>query len=171
MRWLVLILLMLAIGPLWSKTVYYWVDENGLDSYSDQWVPGAQRLGTANRGEATEGRDEAPESAGPFSGPYETFEIAQPEPEAVIIDSQEGVGVSLLVIPSLATDDRIQVVLNGASVGDGQRDTQFSLRGLSVGTHEFSAQILDPDGAVIARTGTQSVHIRPSSSPSEPNRP
>lgn len=161
MRWLI-ILVVLFHASVTVAEVYRWIDDRGRVTYSDQPVPGAQRIAApapapADAVAGPAGADTA------YSGPYEAFEILAPEHETVASNADLRLNVGLLLVPGLMPEHRIQIFLDGAALGDGQDNTQFSLRGLSPGTHQLQARVVDAAGAVVAATSTNRFHLRPSS--------
>lgn len=161
MRWIPVVVMFLC-APAATAEVYSWIDEQGRVIYSDKPVPGAKRIEKRGLGKAgaepnaPDGRERG------YTGPYQAFDILKPEQGAISTEMGSRLEVSLLVVPGLLPEHQIEVVLDGAPLGEGERNTQFLLQGMSVGTHQLQARVVDADGGVVATTNTIDFHFRPS---------
>ncbi len=162
------ILLLIFAVETFGGEIYRWVDEEGLVTYSDRQVPGAQSVQSAPSRSASRSDDlaagqSAGSSPGPGPGPYETFEIAAPADNAVVTSAEGRLDIGLLLIPGLDPGHQIEFVVDGSPIEGVQGRTQLSLRGLPAGTHRLQARILDEAGAAVATTDPKTVHVRPPS--------
>jgi hypothetical protein len=149
--WIVLAALATFAGQ--AAVVYKWTDSNGLVHYSDQPVPGAEKIFTASssaaggaasatRSAASAGTSTAKKNAAPGLA-YNQFSITAPAPDQTFF-GDDVVSVHLALEPSLKPDQTITWHLNGKQI-DGQEptSTQFSLQHLDRGTYVISATITD----------------------------
>lgn len=131
--------------------VYKWTDSNGLVHYSDQPVPGAEKMvtnGGSLNGMASVSSAGTPAAAGAqkpaVSGiSYSRFAITSPTPDQVFF-GDETIGVHLALEPDLMPGQSITWHLNGKELEDqGTAATQFTLPHLGRGTYVIAATITD----------------------------
>lgn len=169
-----LLFLALVPGTALHAEIYRWVDADGQVHFSDRRMQGAERTGiptaatrAPNPPAATP--PEADEAA--FLGPYTAFEIVAPGANETLTQDKSDLAVSLILDPPLLEGHRVEAVLNGVAVPLANAATQFRLSGASFGSHRLQVQIRDADGDLIARTALQSVHLRQTQAPQEPQEP
>jgi hypothetical protein len=135
-----------------AAVVYKWTDSDGVIHYSDQPVPGAEKIFTA--GSPTPGGSvpsaRAANSAG--SAPkknvapglnYNQFAITSPLPDQTFF-GDDVVSVHLALDPPLKPNQTITWHLNGKQLEDlGPTATQFALPRLDRGTYALAATITD----------------------------
>jgi hypothetical protein len=156
---LTLLLTLLAVAA--HAGVYRWVDAQGRVQFSDRPMAGAEPVPLpAARVEPAPEAAAAPQAGSGDTGPYTTFEVVTPEPNATLRDAEGKVQISLLLEPSLAEGHRLRVLVNGQSPeGDGQ-GTQMVIQGLSFGSHRLQAEVLDELGVPVAYTAPVDFHLR-----------
>lgn len=162
-RFLCLLLLLFPLfGTTTSAQVYSWVDESGRTHYSDRPAPGANAL-TTNRVSKPSTADEtdAMQSGEAVKGPYTSFEIVSPEPDQTLRQTTDKLPFSLILAPQLMAGHQIELVLDGSPIlVDASMGYQFSLSGVSYGSHIAVAQIRGPEGQLISRTAPINFHLR-----------
>jgi hypothetical protein len=133
-----------------AAVVYKWTDADGLVHYSDQPVPGAQKIYTATSttATATAAGTAAPDANGAGSPKaasalgYTQFSITSPTPEQTYF-GDEVVGVHLALEPELKADQTITWHLNGKQLEQSPTSTEFGLPHLDRGTYIIAATITD----------------------------
>ena len=134
-----------------AAVVYKWTDRDGVVHYSDQPVPGAEKIytSTSSAGTASPARATpdipAPgvQRAGPVLG-YTDFSIVSPQPDQTFF-GDEVVTVSLSLSPELKQNHILTWHLNGRELEDqGSNATQFKLPHLDRNTYVLTAIITDP---------------------------
>jgi hypothetical protein len=149
--WIVLASLAAFAGH--AAVVYKWTDADGVVHYSDQSVPGAQKIYTATSTTASTPAAApagptapdshgagAPKAAAPLG--YTQFSITSPAPDQTFF-GDEVVGVHLTLQPDLKPDQVITWHLNGKQLEEGPTSTQFGLPRLDRGTYILAATITD----------------------------
>jgi hypothetical protein len=133
--------------------IYKWTDADGVVHYSDQAVPGAEKIvtssGSSNGIGGGTGPSHAP-SAGATAGKkatsrleYAAFSIESPTREQVFF-GEEIIPVRLRLDPDLKPNQAISWYLNGSLLGDQPPTAHsFTLQSLSRGTYQLSASITD----------------------------
>ena len=162
------------LAPLAGRTavIYKWTDATGVVHYSDQPVPGAQKIYTAaspgtatsaragaTNGEPTYGEPTGGQREAPGFG-YTQFAIASPAPEQSYF-GDEAVTVSLALNPGLKSNHAITWRLNGKPIDDqGPATTQFNLPRLDRGTYAIAATITDQQSGESQSTDSVTFFVR-----------
>jgi hypothetical protein len=149
-----------------AAVVYKWVDADGVVHFSDQPVPGAEKIFTS--GGSTRGilSQPAPSSVGldrpkPPSKVIQHVAITSPAPGQTFTGGQQ-VSASLSAEPALAPNQTVTWTLNGAPVGEDSNATELSLPDLARGTYTLGATVSDPSGQSISADPVTFNVMRPS---------
>ena len=127
-----------------AATVYKWIDADGVVHFSDQPVPGAEKVTTT--GGSTRGilsqpmPTTAPEK--PRPRPVQHVSISSPAPDQTFTGGEQ-VSASLSVEPALTPSQTVAWTLNGAPVGQESNATQIALPDLARGTYTIAATVSD----------------------------
>lgn len=159
----VLLGLLVAAGVF--ADVYTWTDESGVVHYSDRQNPGAKRVilpesTTSTRPAAT--RRSAPTSVAdadrppPFS--YESVEIASPTAEETLWNIGGTLGVSVALLPSLRSGDKVRVFFDGTP--QEVAGTSFQLQEVHRGVHNLQVEILDAAGNLMIRSQPSRFYVQ-----------
>jgi len=140
---------LVAAGTADAAVIYKWTDADGVVHYSDQAVPGAEKIVTSsNSSNGIGGAAHAP-SAGaskqntPSRLEYAAFAIESPAKEQVFF-GDEIIPVRLRLDPDLKLNQAITWFLNGSPLSDQEPTSRtFTLQSLSRGTYQLSATITD----------------------------
>ena len=151
--WLCLMLLVFT-GSAAADKIYKWTDDQGNVQYSDQPRPGAQEMEIS-----TEPAGITPVPAGaPRAGrpseanqPYQSLIIAAPENGAELGDPEGRVNVSVVVAPSLQTDQghTILLLLDGRPLQPAYAAGDIVLENVERGEHTMQAQVVDGSGTAL----------------------
>ncbi len=147
--WVVFGLLAASLTPLTGRAtvVYKWTDADGVVHFSDQPVPGAEKIVTS--GGTTRGilTDTAP--AEPADKPKRTeslaatrFAISSPAQQQTFSGDQPVI-VHLAMEPELKAGQTITWTLNGATLANQPDPTQFTLTDLGRGSYTLEASLID----------------------------
>ncbi|MDX2316558.1 MAG: DUF4124 domain-containing protein [Gammaproteobacteria bacterium] len=101
---------------------------------------------------------------------YSEFRITSPGDNTSFWDTAGNVNVDLLLKPSLQSGDKIDLQLDGRSVGGG-RSTAITLAEVDRGTHSLQAMVKNSDGKVVARSNSVTFTIQRGSQMSPQRRP
>jgi hypothetical protein len=129
-----------------AAVVYKWTDADGVVHYSDQSVPGAEKIYTAGGSSAS--ASGAPAASSSPAGAkkeaaglgYATFAIISPTPEQTFF-GDEVVAVNLSLEPGLKPEQTITWHLNGKELED--TSSHFALPRLDRGAYVIAATITD----------------------------
>jgi hypothetical protein len=153
-------LLIGASGMLQAAVVYKWTDASGVVHYSDQPVPGAEKITTQSTLQIVPAQPPGAQSKAPPAAPkkaavklaYEDFAIESPTADQTFFSAP--VTVRLRLRPALDPNHMVSLQVNGATVADLPTDsTSFSLS-LPRGAYSIVATITD-------RTSTESMSTDP----------
>ncbi len=154
-----------------AATVYKWTDSNGVVHYSDQAVPGAERIIT--QGGASTSHSAPPPAASskavrsrpgksePTSSPldYSEFEIDSPQPDQTF--SETLVSVRVRLEPALKPGHLISLYLNGKLVeNQSPQSTQFTLSNLARGAYTLAATVMDASSGESKSTSPVNFNVR-----------
>jgi hypothetical protein len=166
--WIVLASLAAFAGQ--AAVVYRWTDSDGVVHYSDQPVPGAEKISTAGSpapgGSATSARSVNPTgSAVPRQNAapglhYDQFAITSPLPEQTFF-GDDVISAQLALDPAIGPNQTITWHLNGKQLEDqGPTTTQFTLPHLDRGTYAIAATITDQTTGESVSTGSVTFFVR-----------
>jgi len=131
-----------------AAVVYKWTDSDGVVHYSDQPVPGAEKIVTSGGGTRgilsqpmpSTGSGASPEKPKPHPAQHVT--ISSPAPDQTFTGG-EPVSASLSAEPALTPSQTVSWTLNGAHVGQDSNETQLTLPDLARGTYTLAATVSD----------------------------
>jgi hypothetical protein len=166
-----IVLATLAAFASQAAVVYKWTDANGVIHYSDQPVPGAEKIvtstslsgGTASPAHAAASGTAPGAAPKKNAGPglnYTQFAITSPLPDQTFF-GDDVVSVHLSLDPALKPNQTITWHLNGKQLADqGPDTTQFTLGNLSRGTYAIAATITDQQTGESQSTDSVSFFVR-----------
>ena len=133
-----------------AAVIYKWTDADGVVHYSDQAVPGAEKIVTSSSSSnGIGGGAHAPSVATPGKKAptsrleYTAFAIESPTREQVFF-GDELIPVRLRLDPDLKLNQTIGWYLNGSPLTDQPPTSHsFTLQSLSRGTYQISATLTD----------------------------
>ena len=150
--WLLFGLVSVLSAPplLRAAVVYKWTDADGVVHFSDQPVPGAEKIitdGTGTRGILNQSAPAVPSAQpkAPTALSTTQFSIDSPTPDQTFSGS-ESMMASATVDPPIQPNGPISISwsLNGSPLSDGDGSTRFSLpQDLGRGTYTLSATLTD----------------------------
>ncbi len=129
-----------------AAVVYKWTDSDGVVHYSDQPVPGAQKIFTASNATIGSSSSESPPesrtSAAQNQAPlgYTQFSITTPAPDQTFF-GDDVVSVHLTLEPGLKPNQSITWHLNGKQLDE--QGMQFALPHMDRGTYIIAATVTD----------------------------
>ena len=167
--WIVLASLAAFAGQ--AAVVYKWTDSDGVIHFSDQPVPGAEKIHTGSGTEAappvrsradvqaSSAQNQASDQMAPGLD-YTEFSIASPAPDQTFF-GDEVIAVSLTLNPPLKQNHFLNWHLNGKQLDDqGPNPTQFTLPRLDRGTYTLAATITDPQSGESRSTDSLTFFVR-----------
>jgi hypothetical protein len=159
MKPLILIVgLVLIVGSAQAEKVYKVIQPDGTVEYTD--APPADEPAKEIRVEPINTIEAPAPSAGSSGQPtdsaqagYSEVRITSPANDVSIRDNAGNVNVDVSLEPALRSGDKIDLLLDGQSVGGGKK-TAITLTDMERGTHSLQALVKDASGKVVARSNT-----------------
>ena len=150
-----------------AAVIYKWTDSDGVVHYSDQPVPGAEKISTGggNTAESIPPGQNANSSSSdaqkqPGALDYSEFSLASPSPEQSFF-GDEPINASLALNPGLKAGQIVTWHLNGAEIGDqGTAATAITLPHLDRGTYAIAATVTDPATGQSRSTDNVTFYVR-----------
>ena len=134
-----------------AAVVYKWTDSDGVIHFSDQPVPGAEKISTGgiNTAAPVPAGANAPatdtdteKKTGPLD--YAEFSVTSPSPNQTFFNDQV-ISANLALSPSLKAGQIVTWRLNGTEVADQESTaTAITLPHLDRGTYAIAATVTDP---------------------------
>ena len=150
-----------------AAVVYRWTDQDGVVHYSDQAVPGAEKIVTSSTSaNGIGGATRRNSSTGPLSNTmstgldYTVFAIDSPAPEQVFFND-DIVPVRLHVEPGLKPNQTVTWQLNGRTL-DKESPTALSitLQSLARGAYTVAATVTDTQSGQSKTTEGVTFYVR-----------
>lgn len=158
--WLYTVLLSFAlmIAPLHAQ-IYKWTDSDGNVHFSDKPHPGAEEV-TLPEIQTFSSPTPSP-STSPTVAEAEdavqdnyTVDIVMPKDQETIRNNQGYVVVNVQISPELKKNDKVQLIFDGAPLGDPLPTTVFALRDIKRGSHTLKAELISAQGKVVDNSET-----------------
>lgn len=154
----------LAACAAGAAVVYKWVDADGVTHYSDQAVPGAEKITTSSSGKSGTvvplpgSAAQAVKKAAALE--FTQFAITSPAADQTFF-GDEVVAVNLALAPGLKPNQIIIWHLNGKELTDQPPDaTTFVLPRLDRGAYAIAATVTDQATGQSLNTGSVSFFVR-----------
>ena len=149
-----------------AQQIYKWTDSNGNIHFSDKPHEGAEEIALPKVQTFSAPKISEPANASvptPISDDetYKSINIIQPEDQSTLRNTQGYVSILLNIKPTLKEGDRVQIVLDGAPVGEPQPATVFALQDIKRGSHTLSAQLVDKQGHIIKTSTPITIFMMP----------
>lgn len=159
-----------------AAEIWRWKDANGVVHYSDQPMPGAERMGLSIPAPGTPGAEQAAdtppaaeyqpsEPPPPREQPvaYKTCIVAAPAPDETFRGVQP-VDVRLTIEPQLQPGHTVRVLFDGSPVaGWPSEGTQHTLPEVFRGSHTLSVRVIDENGRAVCASPTVTFHLHQNS--------
>lgn len=149
-----------------AAVVYKWTDADGTTHYSDQSVPGAERIVTSSNsangigGGSNGGTTALPIKAQPTTAGYSRLSIESPVQDQVFF-ADDIVAVRLGLEPGLKENQSISWHLNGKQLDEqGTDSVAFTLPSLPRGTYAIAATVTDLATGAAQSTDSVTFYVR-----------
>ncbi|WP_298626936.1 DUF4124 domain-containing protein [uncultured Legionella sp.] len=169
MKKLVLVVSCMFLFCVSYAQIFQWTDSQGVVHFSDQPHPGAKQLNipdsqgytppASTAGGASSQEEQKTEHPSNDEPKYSKIAIIQPLNDATIRNNQGYIIVAVEMEPALAEGDALQMVFDGAPLGEPQSNTLFQLNGIYRGTHTMAVQILNSDGDILLTSESITIHM------------
>ncbi len=147
-----------------SSQVYKEVGEDGVPTFSDQAMPGAEPVKIRepvlftepNRLPLTDKSNG--KAAEETRAPY-TLLVTEPANESAIRNNAGNISLSISISPGLQENHQGELLMNGTKIRNLSGSGTIELLNLDRGTHAFSVQVVDKRGKVVETGPATSVSV------------
>jgi hypothetical protein len=176
MKQLLLVLCVaLASSAVQAQKVYKIIQPDGTVEFTDTPPPDApaqrievQPLNSAQPLAPPSGSSSQSANGAPAG--YSQFRITRPTDGESIRDNAGNVNIDLSLQPTLRRGDKIDLSLDGQSIGGG-RATGITLTDMDRGSHSIEAVVKNANGQVVARSNSVTFTLQRRSAILQPARP
>ena len=84
----------------------------------------------------------------------------QPEDQATIRNNQGYLPIIVQTEPELKAGDKVQVIFDGAPLGEPQATTVFALRDITRGSHTLAVKVMNAEGKELNTSESITVFIQ-----------
>ncbi len=167
MRTLILILCLVTFGAA-AEQVYKQVDEDGVPSFSDQAMPGAERVEIEEPvtfhddvvQQALDRRQEEKEQLEEEARNVSySIQITDPADDSAIRDNAGNLTISVRISPNLVAGHTAELRMDGKKIRGLVGTGSVQLNNVDRGTHQFKARVLDEDGETLAESAMVAVSL------------
>jgi hypothetical protein len=138
--------------PVDAAVVYKWTDADGVIHFSDQAVPGAEKILTSSGSSARSGATPAASNTTASTAQPKTralnftqFSIVSPANQETITGNQP-INVNLALEPPLKSNQSLTWTLDGSALSNQANATSFTLEDVPCGAHTIMATVEDQSG-------------------------
>ncbi len=176
MRILTALLVALASSCAWAEAVYREVSDDGVPSFSDQAMRGAEPVTVRETNTFTDTtytdttyqqnqmrrRNEA--SLAPEKIDYRLL-VTNPPNDSAIRDNAGNLNLTISISPPVQSGHSAILLMDGIKVRDIQGNGDIGLTNIDRGTHAFKIRVIDKDGSVVTEGPSNNISILRYSSP------
>jgi len=158
----------LVTGAASAEQVYKQVDEDGVPTFSDQALPGAEKVKIEKpvtfsdeliRQEMDRRQEEKKKIEEEARNVSYTIAITDPVNDSAIRDNAGNVTISVRMQPRLVDGHQAELHMDGRKIRGLSGTGSVQLNNVDRGTHQFSARIVDRTGRVLAQSDTVEVSV------------
>jgi len=164
MRIASLALLLIVSWAASAQTVWKYVDKQGVTHYTDQPVPGAQKIELRSGNAATPSENQSSDTATATNvsqQPYRTFEIVTPADQESVVNTGGLLQVSMQLAPAILTGHTVSLYLDGKVVeGYPANALGYELQNVPRGVHTLVGVIQDENDRRVSETNTVTFTMR-----------
>jgi hypothetical protein len=168
--------ILLATTASGADGVWKWKDATGVTHFSDQPVPGAERVDLkaqtfkAPNADATANSQHTNRQA-PLATAYRSLEIWKPAAQETIANSGGQVSVRMRVDPQLSPGDALALYLDGQKVDGSPEALDYELSNVVRGIHTLTAAIFSARGQKVIESSTVTFNVQQASAGQPPVGP
>ncbi len=143
--------------------IYHWVDEKGKSHFADTAPPGTAEIVVENKNLVSTPQQQQPNRKN-NTQKEEVIkylaEITTPENDIAIRSNDGTLEVHVKTTPEKKSTQRLQLFLDGQSLGSPQISPTIRALNVDRGTHQIQAKLLDEANNILATTQIVTVHLQ-----------
>ena len=165
MKIITAMLLTLASSSIWAEEVYRDVSDDGVPSFSDQAMPGAEPITLREPSTFTDTtyqqnlrKQQSVESPTPKKIDYKLL-VTNPLDDSAIRNNAGNIGLTLSISPSVKPGHRAELMMDGIKIRDVLGNGIVELTNVDRGTHAFNMRVIDEGGDVVTEGPTNNISV------------
>ena len=159
---MLVILLSTRIATAEDK-VYHWLDEKGVNHFSDTAIPNAEEIQVNNQNLLLNNPTDNKEKTAPITTDTPNIEykatITAPINDNTIHSNDGNIDIQVTTTPAKEDEQKLQLFLDGQAIGEPQISTTIRALNIERGTHQLQANLLDKAGNLLAETQIVTIHL------------
>jgi hypothetical protein len=165
MRTLTILLLALTSSFVWAEEIYREVGDDGVPTFSDQAMPGAEPITVREPSTFTDETFQqnlrlrkSTQNAEPALVSYSLM-ITDPPDGAAIRNNAGELTLTVTISPSLQAGHKAELIMDGTKIRNVNASGTIDLSNLDRGTHAFSIRVVDAEGSVITNGPSTAISV------------
>ncbi|MCM2681020.1 DUF4124 domain-containing protein [Echinimonas agarilytica] len=161
------VLLLISSVTYAQSDVYRWVNEDGVEVFSDQPITGATSVDLSTKAinivESTKPSTNAISAQKEVQKEIAMLKIESPNHKATIRNATGELIVTASTTLPVGVTQRLELFLDGVSVSEPQSGTNFKLTGIERGEHQLQLKLVNNQGSLLSESSTVTFYMhRPS---------
>ena len=159
------LLVALANSPAWAEEVYREVNDEGVPTFSDQAMPGAEPITlrkpsifTDTTYQQSQLKQRSDDSLTPMRMDYSLL-VTNPLDDSVVRDNAGNLNLTISISPSVQSGHSAELLMDGTKIRDVQGNGIIALTNVDRGTHAFNIRIIDKEGNVVTDGPSNKISI------------
>ena len=159
------LLVALANSSAWAEEVYREVNDEGVPTFSDQAVPGAEPITlrkpsifTDTTYQQSQLKQRSDDSLTPMKMDYSLL-VTNPLDDSVVRDNAGNLNLTISISPSVQSGHSAELLMDGTKIRDVQGNGIIALTNVDRGTHAFNIRIIDKEGNVVTDGPSNKISI------------
>jgi len=149
------LLVALANPSAWAEEVYREVNDDGVPTFSDQAMPGAEPITlrkpsifTDTTYQQSQLKRRSDDSLTPMKMDYSLL-VTNPPDDSVVRDNAGNLNLTISISPSVQSGHSAELLMDGTKIRDVHGNGIIALTNVDRGTHAFNIRIIDKKGNVV----------------------
>ena len=165
MKIFIALLVALANSSAWAEEVYREVNDEGVPTFSDQAMPGAEPITlrkpsifTDTTYQQSQLKRRSDDSLTPMKIDYSLL-VTNPLDDSVVRDNAGNLNLTISISPSVQSGHSAELLMDGTKIRDVQGNGIIALTNVDRGTHAFNIRIIDKEGNVVTDGPSNKISI------------
>lgn len=165
MKIFIALLVALANSSAWAEEVYREVNDEGVPTFSDQAMPGAEPITlrkpsifTDTTYQQSQLKQRSDDSLTPMRMDYSLL-VTNPLDDSVVRDNAGNLNLTISISPSVQSGHSAELLMDGTKIRDVQGNGIIALTNVDRGTHAFNIRIIDKEGNVVTDGPSNKISI------------
>ena len=159
------LLVALAISSAWAEEVYREVNDEGVPTFSDQAMPGAEPITlrkpsifTDTTYQQSQLKQRSDDLLTPMKMDYSLL-VTNPLDDSVVRDNAGNLNLTISISPSVQSGHSAELLMDGTKIRDVHGNGIIALTNVDRGTHAFNIRVIDKAGNVVTDGPSNNISI------------